>query len=138
MTSTTVPPPARPVLHGLKALAGAQSALPATRTAAVTGGPLEYVRAGDGEPAVVLIGGCGLPIEGWALVLPRVVEISTVVGPCNRRGVGASAEPQRPQTGTVVADMSASCSTRSAWRRRTSSLDRGRAAGHGEPLGAAL
>ena len=104
MTSTTVPPPARPVLHGLKALAGAQSALPATRTAAVTGGPLEYVRAGDGEPAVVLIGGCGLPIEGWALVLPRVIEISTVVV-CNRRGVGASAEPQRPQTGTVVADM---------------------------------
>ena len=104
MTSTAVPPPARPVLHGLKALAGAQSALPATCTAAVTGGPLEYVRAGDGEPAVVLIGGVGLPIEGWALVLPRVVEISTVVA-CNRRGVGASAEPQRPQTATVVAGM---------------------------------
>ncbi len=101
MTSATSP---RPLLRGLKALAGAQSALPATRTVAVTGGPLEYVRAGDGEPAVVLVGGFAVPIEGWALVLPHVVEISTVVA-CNRRGVGASAEPRRPQTATVVADM---------------------------------
>jgi pimeloyl-ACP methyl ester carboxylesterase len=93
-----------PVLSGLRALAGAQSSLPATRTALLADGPVEYVRAGDGKPAVVLVGGFGMPIEGWALVLGQLARVSTVLA-YNRLGVGASAQPQQPQTGTVVVDL---------------------------------
>jgi pimeloyl-ACP methyl ester carboxylesterase len=93
-----------PVLRGLRALAGAQSSLPATSAALLADGRVEYVSAGDGKPAVVLIGGFGVPIEGWALVLPQLARISTVLA-YNRRGVGASAESQQPQTGTVVVDL---------------------------------
>ncbi|HEV7807690.1 MAG TPA: alpha/beta hydrolase [Solirubrobacteraceae bacterium] len=90
-------------MHGLRALAGAQSSLPKTSTTLLAGGPVEYVRAGDGKPAVVLIAGFGMPIEGWALVLPQLAQISTVLA-YNRRGCGASAEPQQSQTGAVVVD----------------------------------
>jgi pimeloyl-ACP methyl ester carboxylesterase len=92
------------VLHGLKALAAVQSSVAATTTVSLAGGPVEYVSAGDGAPAVVLMGGFGLPIEGWALVLPQLAEISTVLA-YNGRGFGASAEPRQPQTGVVVVDM---------------------------------
>jgi pimeloyl-ACP methyl ester carboxylesterase len=92
------------VLHGLKMLASAQATLPATATALLADGAVEYVRAGDGEPAIVLIGGFGLPIEGWALVLPQLAQISSVLA-YSRLGLGGSAEPQRPQTATVVVDL---------------------------------
>ncbi|MEA2144072.1 MAG: hypothetical protein QOI64_2502 [Solirubrobacteraceae bacterium] len=104
MTPTPSHTRARPVLHGLKALAAAQASVPATATALLADGPVEYVMAGDGTPAVVLLGGFGLPIEGWALVLAQLAEISTVLA-YNRRGFGASAEPQQPQTATVVVDV---------------------------------
>jgi pimeloyl-ACP methyl ester carboxylesterase len=104
MTPTASELRTRPVLHGLRALAGAQAALPATATALLSDGTVQYVRAGDGEPAIVLIGGFGLPIEGWALVLPQLAQISTVLA-YNRLGFGDSAEPQRPQTATVVVDL---------------------------------
>ena len=100
----TIPQHRTPVLQGLKALARARSALPATSTARLADGPVEYLSAGEGRPAVVLLGGFGLPIEGWALVLPQLAQTSTVLA-YNGRGFGASAEPQKPQTGNAVVDL---------------------------------
>jgi len=90
-------------LNGLKALTKARSSLPPKHTTLLAGGPMEYVKAGNGSPAVVLIGGFGIPIEGWALVLPQLTQVSTLFA-YNRRWISASAEPQQPQTGTVVVD----------------------------------
>ena len=91
------------MLRSLKALADAQSMLPATRTAQLANGPMEYVVAGDGEPTVLLIGGLGVPIDGWALVLPELARSGTVVA-FNRRGRGFPAQA-RPQTGSAVVDV---------------------------------
>lgn len=102
--TTASPTHTRPMLHGLKALAGAQSALPVRRTSLLAGGPVEYVVAGAGSPTVVLVGGFGVPIEGWALVLPELARTTTVVA-YNRLGWGASAEPQGPQTGSAVVEL---------------------------------
>ncbi len=101
MSPTTESPRKRPIVHGLKALAGARAELPATTTAVLADGPIEYVKAGDGEPAVVLVGGVGMPIESWALVAPELAKTRTVLA-YNGRGYGASAAPRRPQTGAVV------------------------------------
>lgn len=94
----------RPVVDGLKALVGARAALPATSRALLTDGPVEYLKAGDGAPGVVLLGGVGVPIEGWALVAPPLARSATVLA-YNARGIGASAPPRRPQTAGVVVDM---------------------------------
>ena len=102
MSPATESPRKRPIVHGLKALASARAELPAT-TMAVLAGVIEYVKAGDGAPAVVLVGGVGMPIASWALVAPELAKAHTVLA-YNGRGFGASAAPQRPQTGAVVVD----------------------------------
>jgi pimeloyl-ACP methyl ester carboxylesterase len=104
MSSTAQTRRVRPVVDGLKELAGARAMLPATTTAALADGPVEYVKAGDGGPAVVLLGGARMPIDAWALVLGQLARDGTVVA-FNERGVGDSAAPRRPQTAAVVVGM---------------------------------
>lgn len=91
------------VNHGWRALAEAQRSLPTTRVAHVADGPVEYLTAGDGRPAIVLLGGVGLPHQVWALIFPQLASISTVFVH-NRHGVGASAAPRRAQTGTAIVE----------------------------------
>jgi len=91
------------ILHGARALTRAQRALPATRTMQLSDGPLEYIIAGEGSPAIVLVNEGMLPLNWWARVLAQLAQISTVYA-YNRRGVGASAAPRKPQTATVVVD----------------------------------
>ena len=91
------------VIRGLKALAGARADLPATSTVELAG-PVEYVKAGTGNRAVVLLGGVGAPVEAWALVLAQLAENGPVLA-YNPRGVGASAPPRQAQTAMVVVDL---------------------------------
>src|SRR4051812_22501376 len=85
---------------GLRALADAQRRLPETRRGALAGGPLECVVAGDGRPGIVLVGGYGVPLSSWALVIDGLRTAGTVFA-YNRPGVGGSPAPQREQTGSA-------------------------------------
>ncbi len=89
------------VKYGLRSLPEAQHALPATRTIPVPDGFIEYITAGSGSPTIVLLNGSRTSLGTWALVLPHLAEISTVFA-YNRAGVGGSAKPRMPQTGSVV------------------------------------
>lgn len=65
----------------------------------------EYVKAGSGEPSVVLINGSGGPIEGWHKVFSVLSQTSTTFA-YNRPGLGRSSKPLRPQTAsTMVEDL---------------------------------
>src|SRR4051794_34714832 len=86
---------------GFRALADAQRRLPEPRRAALADGPVEYVVVGDGRPAIVLVGGYGVPLLGWALVIDALRTVGQVFA-YDRPGVGGSAAPQRAQTGTAV------------------------------------
>lgn len=80
MTSTaTERPLRRPVLHGLKSLVEAQPAMPEMTTVLLNGGMVQYATAGAGQPPIVLIGGLGVPIAGWALVLPELAQVGKTV-----------------------------------------------------------
>lgn len=100
MTSHTSPSPAR----GLRAIAAAQDTLPATRRAQLDDGTVEYLLAGEGAPAVALLSGLGVPLQGWALVVAELARDTTVFAH-NRLGLGASSAPRRPQTGTAIVDV---------------------------------
>jgi pimeloyl-ACP methyl ester carboxylesterase len=90
--------------RGFRALAGAQRELPEARVATLAAGEVQYIAAGKGSPAVVLLSSFGVPFQTWALVW-RELAASTTSFAYNRLGVGASAPPQQPQTGTAVVDM---------------------------------
>jgi len=62
----------------------------------------EYVRAGHGSPAIILINGAGGPVEAWYKLMPELARMGTVFA-YNRPGVGESDKPQQPQTGAVMA-----------------------------------
>lgn len=63
------------------------------------GETIEYVVAGNGTPAVVLVNGSGGPIEGWHKVFGPVAEFSNVFA-YNRPGTGGSTKPTVPQVGS--------------------------------------
>lgn len=75
-----------------------------TAVATLNGVTVEYVVAGSGTPAIVLLNGAGGPVEGWMRVLTRLAETSTVVA-YNRLGIGRSSKPSEPQTGDVVTSL---------------------------------
>ncbi|HYF18606.1 MAG TPA: alpha/beta hydrolase [Ramlibacter sp.] len=77
--------------------------LPRKRTHRLDAGTLEYVLSGAGEPALVLLNGSGVTLEGWARLYPGIERIGRVFA-WNRFGVGRSSRPLLPQTGTVVVD----------------------------------
>lgn len=87
--------------HGFKALAAANRSLPARRTAQLADGPVEYLTDGDGQPAIILLNGVGMPLTEWALVFPELAKISTVFA-CDpaRAGLSGGPAPRWPQTGT--------------------------------------
>ncbi len=71
------------------------------RVTTINGAALEYVVAGSGTPAIVLLNGAGGPLEGWVRLLASLEAVSTVVA-YNRLGIGQSSKPSEPQTGDVV------------------------------------
>jgi pimeloyl-ACP methyl ester carboxylesterase len=91
------------VNHGFRALAEAQRSLPTPGVAHVADGPVQYLTAGDGRPAIVLLNGLGMPYQAWALIFGELASVSTVFAH-NRLGVGTSAAPRRPQTGTAIVE----------------------------------
>ncbi len=62
---------------------------------------IEYVTAGGGRPAIVLINGSGGPVEGWYKVYGPLAQLGTVLA-YNRPGIGGSARPAVAQTGDVL------------------------------------
>ena len=77
--------------------------IPPKQKAIINGETLEYVIAGSGNPAIVLINGSGGPIEGWHKVLEPLATLSMVFA-YDRPGVGGSSKPLTPQTGDVMVD----------------------------------
>ena len=77
--------------------------LPASKVIDTKTGPLEYIRAGEGSPAVVLINGSGGPLAGWYRVLPALAAATTTLA-YNRPGIGRSARPSRPQTVSAMVE----------------------------------
>jgi pimeloyl-ACP methyl ester carboxylesterase len=65
---------------------------------------VEYLTAGHGLPSIVALSGLNMPLKTWALVFEELAETSTGFV-YNRLGVGASAAPSRPQTGTAIVDL---------------------------------
>ncbi|HYD61245.1 MAG TPA: alpha/beta hydrolase [Noviherbaspirillum sp.] len=63
------------------------------------GETIEYVVAGDGPGTIVLVNGSGGPIEGWHKVFNELAGVARVFA-YNRPGVGGSAKPRKPQTGS--------------------------------------
>ena len=63
-------------------------------------GALEYVLSGEG-PAIVLLNGAGVTLEGWRALYPGIERIGTVFA-WNRLGVIGSDQPQRVQNGAAV------------------------------------
>jgi pimeloyl-ACP methyl ester carboxylesterase len=77
--------------------------LPRKRRHRTPAGPLEYVLSGAGGVSLVLLNGAGVTLEGWGRLYPDIESIGRVFA-WNRFGVGRSAAPTLPQTGTVVVD----------------------------------
>jgi pimeloyl-ACP methyl ester carboxylesterase len=75
--------------------------LPPLRVAQTRCGRLGYVVSGEGDPAIVLINGSGMSLEGWEALYPAIERLGTVFA-WNRFGVKGSDPPQQPQTGAVV------------------------------------
>ncbi len=64
-------------------------------------GALEYVVSGNGRPAIVLLNGAGVTLEGWRALYPGIEQLGTVFA-WNRFGVKGSDSPRLAQTGAVV------------------------------------
>jgi pimeloyl-ACP methyl ester carboxylesterase len=89
--------------RGFRALADAQRTMPEPQVARLVEGDIQYITAGEGSPAVVLLSSFGVPIPTWALVWHDLAVTATVFA-YNRHGVGASAAPRQAQTGIAVVD----------------------------------
>jgi pimeloyl-ACP methyl ester carboxylesterase len=64
-------------------------------------GRLGYAVSGSGRPAIVLLNGAGVSLEGWQELYPALERLGTVFA-YNRFGVKGSDPPQQPQTGAMV------------------------------------
>lgn len=73
------------------------------KTISIGSSTLEYGTSGTGSPAIVLINGSGVPIEGWYRVFAELETLSTVLV-YNRLGIGKSSKPKEPQTGAVMVE----------------------------------
>lgn len=71
--------------------------LPIKLTQQVAGATVEYILAGSGLPAVVLVNGAGGPVEGWFKVFARLASSTRTLG-YNRPGIDHSSKPAVPQT----------------------------------------
>ncbi|MBL0420311.1 alpha/beta hydrolase [Ramlibacter sp. AW1] len=76
-------------------------ALPRKRLLPTQAGALEYVLSGDGPPHWILFSGAGVTLEGWKALYPDIERLGRVLA-WNRFGLGRSARPRVPQTGTTV------------------------------------
>jgi pimeloyl-ACP methyl ester carboxylesterase len=76
-------------------------ALPERKRLQTRAGTLEYVVSGEGAPAIVLLNGAGMTLEGWRALYPDVERLGTVFA-WNRFGVKDSDSPRLAQTGAVV------------------------------------
>jgi pimeloyl-ACP methyl ester carboxylesterase len=76
-------------------------ALPARQRLQTRAGTLEYVVSGAGAPAIVLLNGAGMTLEGWRALYPDIERLGTVFA-WNRFGVKDSDSPRLAQTGAVV------------------------------------
>lgn len=75
--------------------------LPRRRRLALPGGALEYVLSGDGAPALVLLSGAGVTLEGWGRLYPGIESVGRTLA-WNRCGAGASTPARRPQPASAV------------------------------------
>jgi pimeloyl-ACP methyl ester carboxylesterase len=75
--------------------------LPARQKLQTRSGALEYVVSGSGRPAIVLLNGAGVTLEGWRALYPAIEGMGTVFA-WNRFGVKGSDAPRLAQTGAVV------------------------------------
>lgn len=75
--------------------------LPERRKLQTRSGVLEYVASGSGKPAIVLLNGAGVTLEGWRALYPMIEQAGTVFA-WNRFGVKGSDAPRLRQTGAVV------------------------------------
>lgn len=64
-------------------------------------GLIEYSKACDGAPAIVLINGGSGPIEGWYKIFHELANETTVLA-YNRLGIGKSNKPSSPQHGNAI------------------------------------
>lgn len=71
--------------------------LPIKLTRQVNGATVEYILAGSGAPAVVLVNGAGGPVEGWFKVFAKLASSRRTVA-YNRPGIDQSSKPAVPQT----------------------------------------
>jgi pimeloyl-ACP methyl ester carboxylesterase len=76
-------------------------ALPPRQRLQTRAGTLEYVVSGSGAPAIVLLNGAGMTLEGWRALYPDIERLGTVFA-WNRFGVKDSDSPRLAQTGAVV------------------------------------
>jgi len=75
--------------------------LPPKQKLQTRAGMLEAVVSGAGAPALVLVNGAGVTLEGWRALYPAIEQYGTVFA-WNRFGAGGSDHPRLAQTGAVV------------------------------------
>jgi pimeloyl-ACP methyl ester carboxylesterase len=69
---------------------------------------IEYVRAGQGTPSIVLVNGSDGSLQAWRKIFPALASVSTTLA-CNLAGIGSSSPARLPQTAAhmVVATLNA-------------------------------
>ena len=78
-----------------------RGALPVPQRLQTRSGILEYTVSGAGRPAIVLLNGAGVTLDGWRGLFPAIERMGTVFA-FNRFGLKGSDAPRLPQTGAVV------------------------------------
>lgn len=77
--------------------------LPIKLTRQVDGKTVEYILAGSGTPAVVLVNGSGGPVEGWFKVFAKLASGRATFA-WNRPGIDQSSKPAVPQTAAEMVE----------------------------------
>lgn len=90
-------------LFAISMTLGACATMQGVTTSVVADRPVEYIKVGQGAPAVVFENGLGGRLEWWAKILPEVAK-ETQVFAYNRPGVGASGKSTTPRDGDHVVE----------------------------------